>query len=54
MYYFPKFTLQLNHLPDDLRSKLPPTDSRLRPDMRELENGDMEAATREKNRLEEK
>ena len=45
MYYFPQFTLQLNYLPDELREKLPPTDSRLRPDMRELENGDMEAAT---------
>ena len=54
MYYFTQFTLQLNNMPDDLRAKLPPTDSRLRPDMRELENGDLDAATVEKNRLEEK
>lgn len=32
MYYFPYFALQLNYLPDSLRDKLPPTDSRLRPD----------------------
>ena len=54
MYFFTLFTLQLNHLPDSLKEKLPPTDSRLRPDIRELENGDMEAATEQKNRLEEK
>jgi len=32
MYHFSWFTLQLNYLPDSLREKLPPTDSRLRPD----------------------
>jgi len=31
-YMFTNFTLQLNHLPDQLKDKLPPTDSRLRPD----------------------
>ena len=33
---------------------LPPTDSRYRPDMRLYENGDIETASSEKNRLEEK
>ena len=32
MYQFSYFTLQLNYLSDALREKLPPTDSRLRPD----------------------
>jgi len=54
MYNFTTFAMQLNELFEDQKSKLPPTDSRLRPDCRELENGDLEAATREKIRLEEK
>ena len=45
MYFYTQFTLQLNDLPDDLKAKLAPTDSRLRSDMRELENGDLDAAT---------
>lgn len=32
MYQFSSFTLQLNYLPDTLKDKLPPTDSRFRPD----------------------
>jgi oxysterol-binding protein-related protein 3/6/7 len=32
MYNFTLFALQLNHLPPGLMEKLPPTDSRLRPD----------------------
>lgn len=32
MYYFTFFTLQLNYLPPGLKEKLPPTDTRLRPD----------------------
>jgi len=48
MYYFTYFTLQLNYLPPSLRSKLPPTDSRLRPDQRALENGDLVRAADEK------
>lgn len=39
-FYFTDFTLQLNHLTDKLRAKLPPTDSRLRPDQRALEQGE--------------
>lgn len=34
-------------------SKLCPTDSRLRPDIRKLEEGDLEGASLEKHRLEE-
>lgn len=33
---------------------LPPTDSRFRPDIRAIENGDFKLAAFEKNRLEEK
>ena len=39
---------------DELRERLPPTDSRLRPDQRALENGDLKAASTEKHRIEEK
>ena len=44
----------MNYLPRQLRPLIAPTDSRLRPDQRALENGDMKLATSEKNRLEEK
>lgn len=54
MYHWTNFTLKLNHLPDSLTSKLPPSDSRLRPDQRALEEGDIETAANEKHRLEEK
>lgn len=53
MYHFTQFGLQLNYLPDDLKKILPKTDSRMRPDQRALENGDLELATLEKQRLEE-
>lgn len=53
-YYFPKFTLQTNHLNQDLLMKIPATDSRLRPDQRALEIGNFDLATTEKLRLEEK
>ena len=36
-----------------MKEKLPPTDSRLRPDQRALEQGDTETAIKEKHRLEE-
>ena len=32
MYSFSSFTLQLNYLPDSLKDKIPPCDSRFRPD----------------------
>lgn len=46
------FALQLNQLSEDMEKRLPPTDSRLRPDLRAWENGDFDMATREKARLE--
>ncbi|TNV71218.1 hypothetical protein FGO68_gene15187 [Halteria grandinella] len=54
MYHFTYFTLQLNFLPPQLVNKLPPTDSRLRPDQRALECGDLVKASDEKARLEDK
>lgn len=33
--------MSLNELNDDLKAKLPSTDSRLRPDVRKLEEGDI-------------
>lgn len=38
-YKWNEFTLSLNHLTPDLEAALPPTDSRLRPDQRMLEEG---------------
>ncbi|XP_068736521.1 oxysterol-binding protein-related protein 1-like [Montipora capricornis] len=54
MYNFTTYAMQLNELHEDQKPQLPPTDSRLRPDCRALENGDLDGATREKIRLEEK
>ncbi|BBN19959.1 hypothetical protein MPTK1_8g15240 [Marchantia polymorpha subsp. ruderalis] len=53
-YCFTKFSIGLNELTPKLADTLPPTDSRLRPDQRALEDGDLEKATPEKLRLEEK
>lgn len=53
LYHFSLFTLQLNYIDEDLIAKLPVTDSRLRPDQRALENGDLETATAEKHNVEE-
>lgn len=53
-YCFSRFTIGLNELTPELRDALPPTDSRFRPDQRALEDGDLEKATPEKIRLEEK
>jgi hypothetical protein len=52
-YNFTQFALLLNELTDDLKAKIAPTDSRLRPDMKRMEEGDIEGAGEEKNRLEE-
>jgi hypothetical protein len=38
------YALQLNNLSEKLKSKLPPTDSRFRPDIRSWETADMEDA----------
>ena len=54
MYGMTNYTLQLNYLPNWLLPQLPPTDSRLRPDQRALENGDLKEAAEIKNMLEEK
>lgn len=48
------FAMSLNALDDNLRSWLPPTDTRLRPDQRAMEDGKYDFAAEEKNRLEEK
>ena len=53
MYNFTRFGVNLNYLPPDLKALLPPTDSRFRPDQRALEEGQIEKAIYEKNRLEE-
>lgn len=52
-YHLTYFSLSLNEqVPEP--DKLPRTDSRFRPDMRLLENGDVERASHEKERLENK
>ncbi|XP_050267133.1 oxysterol-binding protein-related protein 2B-like isoform X4 [Quercus robur] len=51
-YNLTSFAITLNELTPGLQEKLPPTDSRLRPDQRHLENGEYEKANEEKQRLE--
>ncbi|KAL2901764.1 Oxysterol-binding protein-related protein 2A [Bienertia sinuspersici] len=51
-YNLTSFAITLNELTPGLKEKLPPTDSRLRPDQRHLENGEYERANAEKLRLE--
>ncbi|KAF8032842.1 hypothetical protein BT93_D1660 [Corymbia citriodora subsp. variegata] len=51
-YNMSSFAITLNELTPGLQEKLPPTDSRLRPDQRHLENGEYEKANAEKQRLE--
>ncbi|KAK6619440.1 hypothetical protein RUM43_012197 [Polyplax serrata] len=53
-YQFTNFAMMLNEVDDELRKELCPTDSRLRPDIRKLEAGDIDGAAAEKTRLEEK
>ncbi|KAF9432986.1 hypothetical protein BGZ76_010030 [Entomortierella beljakovae] len=48
------FAMTLNDLNDELRGHLCPTDSRLRPDQRAMENAEFDIANTEKQRLEEK
>lgn len=52
-YGLTSFAATLNELTPIEGKKLPPTDSRLRPDQRALENGDVDRAEEEKTRLEE-
>lgn len=46
------FVLTLNAIPDALRPWLAPTDTRLRPDQRAMEDGEYDFAATEKDRLE--
>ncbi|KAF3783527.1 Oxysterol-binding protein-related protein 2A [Nymphaea thermarum] len=51
-YNLTSFAVTVNELTPGLKEKLPPTDSRLRPDQRHLENGEYDKADAEKLRLE--
>nr|XP_025622645.1 oxysterol-binding protein-related protein 1D isoform X2 [Arachis hypogaea]XP_029152022.1 oxysterol-binding protein-related protein 1D isoform X2 [Arachis hypogaea] len=51
-YNLSPFAISLNEIMPGMIEKLPPTDSRLRPDQRHLENGEYELANAEKLRLE--
>ncbi|KAL1826358.1 hypothetical protein ACET3Z_004770 [Daucus carota] len=51
-YNLTPFAITLNELTPGLQEMLPPTDSRLRPDQRHLENGEYDKANAEKLRLE--
>uniref|UniRef100_A0A0D6QY67 PH domain-containing protein n=1 Tax=Araucaria cunninghamii TaxID=56994 RepID=A0A0D6QY67_ARACU len=53
-YNLTSFAITLNELTPGLKEKLPPTDSRLRPDQRHLENGEYNMANSEKLRLEQR
>ncbi|CAL9100603.1 unnamed protein product [Musa textilis] len=53
-YNLTRFAMTMNELTPGLKEKLPPTDSRLRPDQRCLENGEFEMANSEKLRLEQR
>lgn len=48
------FAITLNAIPESLRPWVAPTDTRLRPDQRAMEDGQYDFAATEKNRLEEK
>ncbi|GJE85969.1 oxysterol-binding protein-domain-containing protein [Phanerochaete sordida] len=52
-YGFTYFGITLNEITPDLENKLPPTDSRWRPDVRALEEGNLDLAESEKARVEE-
>ncbi|XP_041861833.1 oxysterol-binding protein-related protein 1 isoform X2 [Melanotaenia boesemani] len=54
MYSFTSFAMQLNELRKEMEGVIPQTDCRLRPDIRAMENGDIDLASEEKKRLEEK
>ncbi|XP_018800485.1 PREDICTED: oxysterol-binding protein-related protein 2-like isoform X1 [Bactrocera latifrons] len=53
-YMYQNFAMQLNAINPIATHPLCNTDSRLRPDIRYLEEGDVTAASAQKNRLEEK
>lgn len=54
MYSFTTFAMHLNELDQEMETVIPKTDCRLRPDIRAMENGDIDLASEEKKRLEEK
>nr|KAF6294986.1 hypothetical protein mMyoMyo1_000113 [Myotis myotis] len=49
---FTQFALELNELTAELKRSLPSTDTRLRPDQRYLEEGNIQAAEAQKRRIE--
>lgn len=51
-YGFTSYGMTLNEMTSDLVGKLPPTDSRYRPDVNALENGQIDLAEEEKVRVE--
>nr|XP_048686305.1 oxysterol-binding protein-related protein 7 isoform X3 [Caretta caretta] len=51
-YGFTQFALELNELTPELKHFLPSTDTRLRPDQRYLEEGNVQAAESQKRRIE--
>ncbi|XP_074507458.1 oxysterol-binding protein-related protein 1-like isoform X1 [Sebastes fasciatus] len=53
-YAFSTFAMHLNEQEKSMEGVSAPTDSRLRPDIRAMENGDIDLASGEKKRLEEK
>ncbi|XP_049904738.1 oxysterol-binding protein-related protein 6 isoform X8 [Epinephelus moara] len=54
LYYgFTRFAIELNELCPELKDALPRTDARFRPDQRHLEEGNLEMASLEKQRIEE-
>lgn len=55
-FSFTNFAMSLNEIEHHMKEEngFCHTDSRLRPDIRKLENGDLDGAIAEKNRLEEK
>ncbi|KAG5852599.1 hypothetical protein ANANG_G00064250 [Anguilla anguilla] len=53
LYYgFTRFAIELNELCPEIKDLLPPTDARFRPDQRYLEEGKVEQASAEKQRIE--
>ncbi|KAG7450300.1 uncharacterized protein BT62DRAFT_943202 [Guyanagaster necrorhizus] len=52
-YGFTSYGITLNEITDDIVNCLPPTDSRYRPDVRALEEGDLDLAEHEKAHVEE-
>ena len=52
-FYFQPYTFDLNNLTEEMKTVLPPTDSRFRPDQRLIELQDIDKAGDEKHRLEE-